>query len=70
MKPIVHYQGEAKPVGGRAYLTPIDHHHGEAWQCITNGRPATTSRVLHWDKKTGRIETQNTVYEPAEMEAA
>lgn len=69
-KPIVHYRGHAIKAEERARLTPLDHNHHIPEQRITNGFPVTTSRVLSWDKDTGRIETMNTIYLPEETKEA
>lgn len=65
-KPTVFYIGKAVPVfgGQHAYLTPINHRNHAPGQDVTNWRPVTTSRVVHWNHQTGRIETVHTVYVP------
>jgi hypothetical protein len=66
-KPTVHYRGQALAYYLSANLCPIDHPDQEN---VPSGRRACTSRVLSWDKATGRIETRNTVYIPEELETA
>jgi hypothetical protein len=53
-KPTVRYIGPAEArAPNRARLIPLNHRH-----------PIVTSRVLDWDRASGRIETLNTVYLP------
>jgi hypothetical protein len=63
-KKVVHYVG--KPVvqeNGHALVCPVDHPDSES---VSNMNVARTSRVVHYDEKSGRLETQNTIYIPAE----
>jgi hypothetical protein len=62
MKPTVHYRGEAKRLGDRALLFPVDHPNHCQGHGVSNTKRATTSVVLSW--VAGRIETQNTIYVP------
>lgn len=65
MKPTVFYIGKAEPAWpDRAWLIPINHRNHVPGQGAVNYHGCTTSRVLHWNHETGRIETQNTVYVP------
>ena len=66
MKPIVRYRGPAVELGGRAWFeSTVDHPNPFATQQAPNSkRPVRTSRVLDWDKVSGRIETENTIYVP------
>jgi hypothetical protein len=61
-KPVVRYRGMALPYRTSALLESINHptaHNGGLHVSIT-------SKVLSWDRGTGRIETLNTVYLPEE----
>jgi len=66
-KPIVHYKGKATVFRDRAHLTPVNHPNHVLGQFVTNTGPVLTSRVHSHDKKSGRIETLNTVYMPLEQ---
>lgn len=62
-KRIVHYHTDFPPVelGDRAYLWPIDH---DDLERVSNTMPATTSKVVSWDKIRGVIETEFSIYYP------
>ena len=64
-KKVVHYDRLAgvQQIGERVILIPVDH---PDTVNVTNGRYATTSKVESWDITSGRIETRNTIYIPAE----
>jgi hypothetical protein len=68
MKPIVRYV-YAKPFLDRAIVLPLNHPNHIDGHGVTNGREAITSRVLSWDKS-GRIETQHTLYFPLDTSEA
>lgn len=62
-KRIVHYD-DSKPVqevGERVILHPINH---PDTINVSNTTTVITSKVVSWNKETGVIETQNTVYIP------
>ena len=64
-KPIVHYIGTPIQWGPtQVKLQPVDHQNHVEGQSVSNSKEAITSRVLEWDKVTGRIETLNTIYRP------
>lgn len=63
-KPIVHYRGIASNIWGRAMLQPVDHPNHLDGHQVSNTKPVMTSTIVSWDKATGRIETQHTIYEP------
>lgn len=66
-KPIVHYRGKAQPWhSNTALLFPIDHPNHKPGHSISNNHIARTSSIVEWDRKTGRIETLNTIYVPEE----
>lgn len=56
----VQFSNSENPVGGRAYVVPIDH----TSPYVTNGEVALTSRIVDYDETTGIFETQNTIYIP------
>jgi len=64
-KPVVRYRGMALPYRTSALLETIDH----PTQRNGVGSVAITSKVLSWDRDTGRIETLNTVYLPEEKQS-
>lgn len=50
-------------VGGRAFVTPVDH---PDTINVTNGQEgALTTEIVAYDEATETFETQNTVYVPA-----
>lgn len=59
-KPTVHYTGTPMPFRNQMILRVLDH------PSFPTNTEVTTSTVLSWDDKTGKIETKNTVYIPAE----
>lgn len=61
-KQVVHYIGTPKLVDGFAFLTPIDH----PSELVSNTVPVRTSSVVHFDPDSGTLETQNTIYRPAQ----
>lgn len=63
MKKIVHYDDAQgyKKFGDRVILYPIDH---PEKSMVSNTTSVLTSNVIHIDKKTGIIETENSVYIP------
>lgn len=63
-KPTVHYLGMPDFHGKCAILIPVDHQNHIEGQDVANNIPAITSKIVHYDKETGRIETMNTVYMP------
>lgn len=64
-KPIVQYKElESARVGSRAILFPINHPNHIPGHLVSNTKPVITSIVIAYDKKTGQIETQNTIYTP------
>lgn len=67
MKKVVHYIGTPANVGvgKQAILFPIDHPDSDM---VSNTKPVLTTSIVHVDKGTGRIETQNTIYLPADGE--
>ncbi len=56
----VQFINSENPVGGRAYVVPIDHPN----PYITNGETAITSRIVDYDETTGIFETLSTIYIP------
>ena len=58
--PIPVYEGE-KLVGVRALVIPMDHDGPN----VLNDTEAVTSFVKDWNHETGRIETANSIYIPA-----
>ena len=68
-KKVVHYAGIARKVNFgngdiRAVLIPVNHTNSVEGQEAVNGSSNTTSKVLHWDKETGVIETTYSIYVP------
>ena len=63
MKKIVHYDDKLgfTKNGDRVILFPIDHPDKHK---VSNTTSVLTSNVIHIDKKTGIIETENSVYIP------
>jgi hypothetical protein len=60
----VHYDSTFTPYkyfGNGVILKPLDHPDSEN---VSNTCPVRTSAVINWDKETGIIETQNTIYIP------
>lgn len=47
-------------IGDRAYLYPINH----PGPYVSNTTQVMTSKVQHFNSKTGRLETENTIYSP------
>lgn len=47
-------------IGSPAFLFPIDH----PSPLVTNTGPVRTSYVVAYDKETGTLETENTIYTP------
>lgn len=66
-KPTVHYIGKVvfNGIGYGAFLTPIDHKNHLVGHSVSNHKEVLTSPVISYDEASGRLETQNTVYEPA-----
>ena len=64
-KKIVHYDGEIAflGIGTCAYLTPIDH------PSVSNTKTVRTSSVVSFNKETGILETENTIYQKQKGEA-
>jgi hypothetical protein len=63
-KKIVHYDDKMlvqEIYGNRVVLYPVDHPDTIR---VTNTTSALTSPIVLWDKDTGVIETQNTIYKP------
>ena len=58
-KKIVHYVGEVAflGVGACAYLTPTDH------PSVSNTKTVRTSPVASYNRETGELETENTIYQ-------
>lgn len=68
-KKVVQYTGIAHEINYgngdiRAYLVPVNHTNHVEGQEAVNGTSNTTSKVLHWDKETGVIETTYSIYVP------
>lgn len=62
MKRVVHYTGKPTILDGFAYLMPLDHTSPD----VSNTGLARTSTIVHHDEATGRIETLNSIYVPAD----
>ena len=66
IKPVVHYHSykdHTRPeIGWITVLIPTDHPSPR----VSNTGPVWTSKVIDFDIGTGRIETENTIYVPAE----
>lgn len=56
----VQFLNGENPIGGRAYVVPVDH----TSPYVTNGKTAITSRIVDYDETTGIFETLNTIYIP------
>lgn len=68
-KKVVNYTGEATEINYntediRAYLIPLNHTNPVEGQAAVNNTYCTTSKVLHWNKETGVIETTYSIYVP------
>ena len=60
-KKVVHYKNTPIIVNGHAFLWPVDHPDGDN---VSNTKQVRTSLIVSYDKVSGEIETQNTVYLP------
>ena len=67
-KKVVQYTGTAQEINYgndiRAVLVPVNHTNHVEGQEAVNGTSNTTSKVIHWDKETGVIETTYSIYVP------
>lgn len=63
-KKVVHYKGGTQVIGNGghfAMLHPVDHPDSER---VSNTKLVMTSKVVRYDKRSGTIETENTIYIP------
>ena len=71
-KKVVNYTGEATEITDtfndiRAYLIPLNHTNPIEGQHAVNNTYCKTSKVLHWNKETGVIETTYSIYVPVKI---